>query len=182
MIMKKGLFLFLLLFYSLFSFASGKDSVVHYTIPDSLRAVSFMADITVKAVLSKKEVFTGIITDNVSLKLEADKNKRELVFSFPKTATVLAKGLQVKSGEKGELEFDYDWKPNKAYRLMITIATDSANNFMLYSGYIRLEGENDWKLMGTCKIEGTWKHNLQAASLFISRNKKHLDVSFGEVW
>ena len=182
MFMKKWLFLFLLLFYSLFSFASGKDSVIRYIIPDSLRAVSFMADVTVNAVLTKKEVFTGIRTDNVSLTLEADKNKRELVFSFPKTAAILATGLNVKSGERGELEFDYNWKLNKAYRLMITIAADSANNFMLYSGYIRLDGENDWKLMGTCKIEGNWKHNIQVATLFADKGKKHLDVSYGEVW
>jgi hypothetical protein len=39
---------------------------------------------------------------------------------------------------------------------LITSAGDSAENFMLYSGYIYFPGQNKWKLIGTCKITGEW--------------------------
>src|SRR6187431_2851981 len=152
---------FLLLFFSN-SFASNKDSLIYYPLPDSVKAVSFLVDISVGTITNKKGVFAGIKTDVVKLSLESDKKEREIVFEFPSSATVMANGLAVKV-EKGELSWKHAWEENKEYRLMIATASDSAGNFALYSGYIFLPNEKKWKLIGTCKISGQWNSLRQPA-------------------
>jgi hypothetical protein len=162
--------------------ASDRDSTVSYHLPDSIRAVQFMAEITVTAVTGKKESFTGIQTDIVKLSLEAEKNEREIVFEFPASATVMATGLQVDAGEKGELEFDYNWSVNETYKLLIAVATDSADNSSLYTGYVWLPKESKWKLIGTCKINGRWT-TLQNTSVFHTTGRKNkMAITTGQVW
>lgn len=62
--------------------ATDKDSTIYYNLPDSVKAVQFMAEINVQAITSKKEVFAGIKTDAVKLSLESDKMKKKLYLNF----------------------------------------------------------------------------------------------------
>jgi FKBP-type peptidyl-prolyl cis-trans isomerase FkpA len=159
-----------------------KDSTIYYPLPDSVKAVSFMAEINVAAINSKKEVFAGISTDMVKLSLEADKKEREVVFEFPETATVLVTGMNVDVEENNEMEWDYNWSVNETYKLLIAIATDSADNFALYSGYIFLPRENKWKLIGTCRINGQWKTIQQPRFFYTSDQRKSIIATAGQVW
>ena len=162
--------------------ATDKDSTIYYNLPDSVKAVQFMAEINVQAITSKKEVFAGIKTDAVKLSLESDKNEKEIVFEFPATAKVMATGSNVDADEKGEIEFNYNWSVNEMYKLLIAVATDSSENFSLYSGYVWLPKEVKWKLIGTCKIEGRW-NTLQSPATFFSIPKKgSIEANFGQVW
>jgi len=162
--------------------ATDKDSTIYYNLPDSVKAVQFMAEINVQAITSKKEVFAGIKTDAVKLSLESDKNEKEIVFEFPASAKVMATGINVDADEKGEIEFNYNWSVNEMYKLLIAVATDSAENFSLYSGYVWLPKEAKWKLIGTCKIEGRW-NTLQSPATFFSIPKKgSIEANFGQVW
>src|SRR6187455_1072561 len=163
--MKRFLTLVFTFFTFLNSFANNKDSLIYYPLPDSVKAVSFLVDISVGTINTKKEVFAGIKTDVVKLSLESDKKEREIVFEFPSSATVMANGLAIKV-EKGELSWKYAWEENKEYRLMIATANDSAGNFALYSGYIFLPNEKKWKLIGTCKISGQWNTIKQPAVFY----------------
>jgi len=169
----------LLIFFT--SSAFKKDSVIYYTLPDSVKAVSFLVDISVGTIATKKEVFAGIKTDVVKLSLESDKKEKEIVFEFPSSATVMADGLAVKV-EKDELSWKYAWEENKEYRLMIATANDSAGNFALYSGYIFLPNEKKWKLIGTCKISGQWNTIKQPAVFYSGVKKDPLQVRTDEVW
>ena len=99
-------FSFLLLTYFTSS-AFDKDSVIYYPLPDSVKAVSFLAEVSVGTITSKKELFAGIKTDVVKLSLESDKKEREIVFEFPSPSTVMANGLGVKI-EKGEVKIKED--------------------------------------------------------------------------
>jgi FKBP-type peptidyl-prolyl cis-trans isomerases 1 len=74
--------------------------------------------------------------------------------------------------DKDELEWEYDWNLNENYKLLLSIATDSAENFSLYSGYAWLPKEAQWKLLGTCKIEGRWS-GIKEPSLFYSNGSKN---------
>lgn len=160
--------------------------MVYYNLHDSVKAMQFMAEVNVKSENSKKELFAGIKTDVVKLSLESDKTGKEIVFEFPKSATVLAKGINVDAGENGELGLKYHWGVNESYRLLISIAVDSAENFSLYSAYAWLNLEKKWKLIGTCKISGTWK-TIQNPAIFFSQQKKggimvnFRDVSFQHI-
>ena len=167
--MKRFLTFNLLLLTFFTSAAYDKDSVVYYPLPDSVKAVSFLAEVSVGTIITKKEVFAGIKTDVVKLSLESEKKAKEVVFEFPSSATVMANGLAVKV-EKGELSWNYNWKENENYKLLIATASDSAGNFALYSGYIFLPKDKKWKLIGTCKILGQW-NTLKKPATFCSQHQ-----------
>ena len=171
----------LLAFTFLNSFANSKDSLIYYQLPDSVKAVSFLAEVSVGTITTKKEVFAGIKTDVVKLSLESDKKEREIVFEFPSSATVMANGLGVKA-EKGELSWNYNWMENENYKLLIATAIDSAENFALYSGYIFLPKEKKWKLIGTCKILGQWNTLKQPATFRSQIKNNSLQLNIHEAW
>jgi FKBP-type peptidyl-prolyl cis-trans isomerase len=176
--MKRALTFAVLLFIFFNSFANSKDSLINYPLPDTVKAVSFLA---VGTITTKKEVFAGIRTDVVKLSLETDKKEREIVFEFPSGATVMANGIGVKT-EKGELSWKYNWIENENYRLLIATASDSAGNFALYSGYIFLPKEKKWKLIGTCKILGQWNTLKQPAAFRSQIKTNSLPLTVNEAW
>ncbi len=163
------------------SVANDKDSVVYYPLPDSIKAVSFLAEVSVGTITTKKEIFAGISTDVVKLSLELDKKEKEVVFEFPSSATVMVNGLAVKV-EKGELSWNYNWMENENYKLLIATASDSAGNFALYSGYIFLPKEKKWKLIGTCKISGQWNTLKQPATFRSQVKNNPLQLNIHEAW
>ena len=171
----------LLTFTFLNSFANNKDSLIYYQLPDSVKAVSFLAEVSVGTITTKKEVFAGIKTDVVKLSLESDKKDKEIVFEFPSSASVVANGLGVKA-EKGELSWNYNWMENESYKLLIATASDSAGNFALYSGYIFLPNEKKWKLIGTCKILGQWNTLKQPATFRSQIKNNSLQLNIHEAW
>ena len=169
------------LFFAISSFANGKDSTIIYNLPDSVKAVSFLAEVSVGTITTKKEVFAGIKTDVVKLSLESDKKQREIVFEFPSAATTMVNGHGVKA-ERGELSWSYNWTENENYKLLIATASDSAGNFALYSGYIFLPQEKKWKLIGTCKILGQWNTLKQPAAFRLQVRNNSLQLNIHEAW
>lgn len=162
--------------------ATIKDSTIQYFLPDSVKAVQFLAEIKVQGINGNKELFTGIKTNQVKLMLESDKKGKEIVFEFPKSATIMAAGINTDVSEKGEIAFNYNWNINETYKLLLAVAADSAANFTLYSGYAWLPKENKWKLIGTCKIEGQW-NTIQNPAIFFSADKKgSLPTKVEQVW
>jgi FKBP-type peptidyl-prolyl cis-trans isomerase FkpA len=162
-------------------FANNKDSVQYLSLPDSVKAISFLADISVSSLTAKKETEAGIQTNMVKLFLETDKKQRKIEFEFPDNAKVMTTGIGVTS-EKGELNWAYNWSENENYKLMIAVASDSAGNFSLYSGYAFLPKENKWKLIGTCKIEGQWGTIKQPAIFFTKAKKSTTQLKISESW
>ena len=179
--MRRFLTFAFLVFTFLNSFANSKDSLIYYQLPDSVKAVSFLAEVSIGTITTKKEVFAGIKTDVVKLSLESDKKEREIVFEFPSSATVMANGLGVKI-EKGELSWNYNWMENENYKLLVATASDSAGNFALYSGYIFLPKEKKWKLIGTCKILGQWNTLKQPATFRSQIKNNSLQLNIHEAW
>lgn len=139
------------------------------TIPlyDSIKTTALLSEIRITNLHPRKENKAGIRIDDVTLFLEADKKEREIGFEFPETATVLASGVDVETG-KDELEWHYNWQLNHDYRLMLQTATDSAENFKLYSAYVWFTKDNKWKLIGTVKVNGTWGTIKSAATYEVS--------------
>jgi FKBP-type peptidyl-prolyl cis-trans isomerase FkpA len=162
--------------------ATGKDSTIFYSLPDTIKAVQFMGEISVTALTGSNEVFAGIKTELVKLSLESDKNERTVVFEFPNTANVIATGINTDASEKGEMEWKYNWNMNEPYRLLISSAVDSAADLSLYSAYIFLPNENKWKLIGSCKIIGR-SNTIQQPAFFYTTNKmKSMLATCWQVW
>ncbi len=180
--MKKMSILFLCLLAMKLTSASSADSVLLLNLPDSVKAVAVLANVKVTAINSKKELFAGIQTDVVKLRLESEKQKHSVVFEFPENSEVVATGIDIDATEKGEMEWSYHWNTNENYKLMIATASDSAENFSLYSGYIFLPKEAKWKLIGTCKIAGRWNTIQQPSATYSSGRKMPLTVEFGAAW
>ena len=147
-----------ILLIALFSYATNlfaQPGETFSTIPDSIKAVGVLKHFSIKSVHPRKENKIGIKADEVYLYIEAEKKEREVSMEFPESFTVVAKGTDVEA-DKDELEWQYNWNLNETYRLYIATATDSASNFILYSGYIYFPAENKWKLIGTVKQTGRW--------------------------
>ncbi len=159
--------------------AGGKDSTMYFDLPDTVKAVSLIADIRVGTVGSK-ESHAGIRTADVSLSLEWKKNEKEVGFHFPASATIVATGLDIKK-EKDELEWKFSWETGVTYKMLIVSSADSAGNFVLYSGYIFLPGHNKWKLIGTAKINGQWS-TIKSPARYYSDGKTAASISFQNVW
>ena len=176
-------FLLALILFTCFAQASGndKDSTIYYYLPDSVKAISFMADFSLSSLPTKNEAEVGIQTNLVKLFLESDKKERVVEFEFPSIAKVVATGIGVKS-KKNELYWSYNWSENENYKLMIAMAGDSAGNFALYTGYVFLPEEKKWKLIGTCKIEGTWG-TIRRPSIYSTAGKKSaMQMQVNESW
>jgi FKBP-type peptidyl-prolyl cis-trans isomerase FkpA len=164
--------------------AADKDSTVYYNLPDSVKAVQFMAEVGVHTYnYSGKRYFNaGIKTDVVSLSLTSYKKEKIIRFSFPAGSQIMAQGLIGKSNPKRQIDFSYTWELNTTYKLLIATASDSAENFSLYSGYVFLTKENKWKLIGTCKINGRW-NTIEQPSVFYSNSWENIaSVTIGQVW
>ena len=183
--MKRSLTFTFLLFICLYSSAHNKDSLIYYPLPDTEKAISFMADITVNDFMKRKYCAAGIKTEAVTLLLE--KYPIGFVISFKANTfsqVPVAKGLNVRDPNiKFEsLDFTYNWKIGETYRLLIAQATDSVGNFSLYSGYVFLPKENKWKLIGTMKIKDKWNSIQSPAVFFGGRKKQTISITTGQVW
>jgi FKBP-type peptidyl-prolyl cis-trans isomerase FkpA len=162
-------------------YASGKDSLKTYSLPDSMKANAVLAHVNFSKVHERKESEAGIQLGGVKLSLESGKKEKSVVFSFPKNSKIVAMGTDVEKEGKDELEWEFNWKLNESYQLYIATASDSAQNFTLYTGYIYLNTESKWKLIGTCKIEGHWG-SLKSVSTFSEGKKDQYTVSFNQLW
>lgn len=164
-----------------FILSSGGQTVQQYTIPDSLKAVQFLAEFSVISVKNKKEASVGIKTDIVTLSIDADKKEKEISFEFLQNSKVITTGTSVEN-DNDELEWKYNWGLTEKYKLLLSIAQDSADNFLLYSGYAFLPKENKWKLIGTCKVEGRWSSIQQPAAFYTTGKKNAVNAIFSQVW
>ncbi len=148
-------------------------------LPDTVEAIALLGEFTISEE-AKKDGSVGISTDLVRLKMEKEGKERSFEFEFPADAKLVASGENVES-DNGELEWIYDWKTGEPYDLMVQVAADSAGNFILYSGYVRLIKENKWKLLGTCRIDGR-RSNLKQPTQFHSTGKRSSMVFRSETW
>jgi FKBP-type peptidyl-prolyl cis-trans isomerase FkpA len=173
----------ILLFFSITSFAQIKDSIIYYSLPDSVKVVSFLAEIKINS-YSKKMLFsTGIVADSVSLAIQNFDGKIQISFDGPAALKNKITGLHVEQNIKfGEMMFKYNWNIGESYKLLISQAADSADNFSLYSGYFFSPKENKWKLIGTMKIEGRSKTLQNLKLYYVNVKSKNVSVSVGQVW
>lgn len=180
--MKRLIFLLLIAGISFSVTAAEKDSVVYYHLPDSVKAVSFLAEINVQPNNSKKFMYAGIKTDVVELALVDYKGKRRIQFSVPDKPRVVATGEKVDVWLKGAFSFNYNWSADKTYKLLIAVATDSAENFSIYSGYAWLPELDKWKLIGSCRISGRWTTIQKPASFTRKHSATTGTATMAQVW
>jgi hypothetical protein len=180
--MKKHLIICLLLCSSTITNATVKDSTIVYNLPDSVKAVQFMAEIKITKLNNPKRFSAGIRTNLGSVFFYADKDRRGVSFQMHEFSRIIATGQGVKGINYGRFIFDYKWQIDKTYKLMVSMASDSADNICIYSAYIFLPDVNKWKLIGSRK-NPFMVNKLETPTIFLKAYKKSTgNITTGEVW
>jgi len=126
-----------------------------FTIPDSIKATGYYADVNMAATDKTYPIIHGIRANGATLDFSNNKKNRTIKFSFTgKKRKTVSTGTGVTVNRKG-FSWKYEWKPGEPYSLLIMTAGDSASHTTIYSGYIFLPVEKKWKLIGTCSFKDT---------------------------
>jgi FKBP-type peptidyl-prolyl cis-trans isomerase FkpA len=130
-----------------------------YTIPDSISAVTYYAEIKIAdSSLSKnysKNKISGITANEATVGLAENKGQKLIHFYFfDKHWPDAAFGKDVYKYSNG-FAFNYNWQYGESYPLVIAMASDSAAHQTLCSGYIFLPKEKKWKLLATKSYDDT---------------------------
>jgi len=179
----KRILVLILLLVSIASSAQIKDSVINYVLPDSVKTISFMADIIVHPTEEKQYWRAGIKVDGASLFLTNYRGRTSFWFHADAELNQISRGLNTGFDLKNfDVTFSYPWNVNDTCRLLIAQATDSAANFSLYSGYIFLPKEKKWKWMGTGKIMGRWNSIQKPSIVYYYKKKNPVSINELQVW
>ena len=175
--------LFIFLSTELVAQSQSNPLVTEYPQADSVEISHLLANVSVGNFQSRKPVKAGLRSSLGTLSLNASGQQKSVAFSFPVGAQVVAKGLNVQESGRGELSWNFAWKPNTTYQLMLIVAlSDTTAKNMLYSGYLFLPDENKWKLIGSCLIDGQ-RTTLKNPATFTSvNNKADSAAQFSAVW
>ena len=141
-----------------------------YMVPDSVKAMGFITDVTISNKNKSNKIFAFLqLNNNYTFGLVKNKNKKELQWYFS-NAPQLKEKMQ---------SAPFDWEYGKTYSLLIMIASDSAKNTSICSGYIHLKSEHTWKLVHTQSFNtANSVHTIFAAS----NSKDHDAVQFNNRW
>jgi FKBP-type peptidyl-prolyl cis-trans isomerase FkpA len=132
-----------------------KRAAAMYTLPDSIKATGYYAEVKIAANGNMYPKIPGIAANRVTIGFGNHKNNRTVEFFFSgKKGKTAATGVDVSANRK-RFTWKYDWKPGETYPLLITSAMDSASHTTMYSGYIFLPGEKKWKLIASCSFNDT---------------------------
>lgn len=119
---------------------------------DSVKAAGFYSQLQFR----KPEKTASIGAGPVFLTISQQSRNRGILMQFPKGGIVLAKGSDVEPQGRKMLYFPSKVQVDSTYRFYLATASDSAENFTLYSGYAFLPELGKWKLIGTVKLQGHW--------------------------
>ncbi|NOT91411.1 FKBP-type peptidyl-prolyl cis-trans isomerase [Ferruginibacter sp.] len=168
--MKKLLLFFFSVIFCLPVLAQNKQRQGFYTIPDSAKATGFITDVIM---LNKKDAKRMGALINVNnqffLGLSKHKNKKQItrLFNEYRRLQIVPKGMP------------YNWEDNKTYKLLVLIASDSATNSSICSGYIYLPDENKWKLVESKTFKSLYNIHMVLAE---SSDNKNYATTFSNRW
>jgi FKBP-type peptidyl-prolyl cis-trans isomerase len=141
-----------------------------YTVPDSIKATGFITDVTVINKKDPKRIGAYIkVNSRFFSGLAKNKTKKQISWYFRVRQ-------QLKEMMQG---WDYDWKYNETYKLLVMTASDSASNSSIWSGYVFLPDEKKWKLLATQTFNDT--SSIKNSSAVNIDNKKY-SATFSNRW
>lgn len=176
--------LFLFLFFVSFrSFANFRDSLIVYPMPDSVKAIQVITEVSVQSPEAKKWFNLSLRTDIASITMFGKGKNRGFYFIVNAPLNNLQRGLNNGFDLKGhEIIFKYDWQVGESYKLLISQATDSASGLTVCSGYVFLPREGKWKFIGSGTLN-KWHPSLLNPSLrFTCHKKQNLLFRQGPAW
>lgn len=147
--MKYIAIILLLLSHCVAGFCQNNKSVGVYEVPDSIKAIGYYGEVSFAGGKISNKTRPGISVNNATLSLDKNEGQKNIRFLFSgKTRNDISFGSGVYQLGRGNA-WNYDWKENETYPLLIVTAADSASHLTIYSGYIYLPAEKKWKLIST---------------------------------
>lgn len=148
--------------FSLVAHADDSDSTIRYDLPDSVKAVQFIADVNIKNPGTSKGDLGGIQTDIVKLYFTGSGSNKTVAFLTP----------------KGVSSILYNWKENTDYKLLLSTAVDSAGDYSIYTGYIWLPEQRKWKMVGSHRVSDRGYTMTQPSAFYETSSS----IAFTNVW
>ncbi len=143
----------LILFLSLFGMNAFCQNLGLYIVPDSIKATGFYAEVKISESKGRDRIAANSASMHISYN-NGQKIVKFRIFQNENPRDVV--GKDVYPHERGmSRAWNYDWKYNETYPLLILVASDSAKRKALYSGYIFLPDEKKWKLISTLSYGDT---------------------------
>jgi FKBP-type peptidyl-prolyl cis-trans isomerase FkpA len=173
--MQRFLFICIVLIINSKLIASPKDTTNYYKLPDSIKAVKFTTVITLHNINPNKN-FRLSVDGGGGIIFDQRNKKRRILFTGSERSTPLSSGTDVRNIGLGAFNFNYAWKENTPYKILISIASDSASQTFISSGYIFLPEENKWKFLG-CRREAFSGNSIKGYG-FYTRKKKYAVSTF----
>jgi FKBP-type peptidyl-prolyl cis-trans isomerase len=124
----------------------------------------------------------GMTTSQSKLYFNLGKKKTSIVFEVPNASSLLTSGIKTRVISKNSVAWDFDAKKESQYKLYIANASDSAQNFMVYSGYIYFPELNKWKLIASFKIKESNETIITATTFNTFSTASTLDDIFIDCW
>ncbi|MBK9533514.1 MAG: FKBP-type peptidyl-prolyl cis-trans isomerase [Chitinophagaceae bacterium] len=152
--MKYSIILLLLHYICIDGFCQNNRSA-GFTIPDSIKATGYYAEVNIAANGKINRMIPGIRANGTTIGFGNNKKNKSVEFFFTgKKRKAVSTGTDVTVNRKG-FSWKYEWKPGETYPLLIMSASDSASHTTIFSGYIFLPADKKWKLIATCSYEDT---------------------------
>lgn len=169
---------------SLFSLiVSGqKLDQVSLSVNTTIKQIGLISNVNIDALSNVNNGQIGISTSQSALYYKFKKGSGKIIFEVPGASELLATGLNTKTRSKNKVEWNFDAQQENQYKLYIATASDSANNFILFSGYIYFPTLNKWKLIASFKINGTTE-SISNTNTFKSPNVvTNIEALFTDIW
>ena len=179
--MRKSLILIISFISSLASF-SQTTKINSFNLPDSVKAISLLTTVIPTIEDNESKASIGIQTSEASLLFVNDHKKKSVMFSVPFADNLVAKGVGTMTNSNSSISWPFDWDSKETYKLYITTASDSASNFILYSGYVYFPITNKWKLIGSYQINGQWSGIKNSSVYFKAQKSSWSDAVFASSW
>jgi len=146
------------------------------------KQIGLISNINLGKIVATHNGQIGIKTTQSFLSYKFKKRKGKIIFEVPNASELLTTGLNTKDRSKNRVEWNFDAQQENQYKLYIATASDSAKNFIVYSGYIYFPTSNKWKLIASFKINGSTE-SISAASLLKSASfSTNVDELFTDIW
>lgn len=159
------------------AFSQDSNSKDLYTVPDSIKATGFYAEVKISDSKRSTKKIAGIVADKAVVSLGYSNGQKVIHFNFTgKAKKDVGYGKNVYPIGKGN-GWNYDWKDNETYPLLVLTASDSSTHKTLYSGYIFLPEEKKWKLIAARKYDDT-----TGVKYISTQGNKRYVATYGNRW
>ncbi|MFM1930376.1 MAG: hypothetical protein RL387_1704 [Bacteroidota bacterium] len=146
------------------------------------KQIGLITSLNISSIETGQKGTIGISTSQSKLYLTFKKNKSKIIFEVPNANELLSTGLNTKTASNTKVEWNFDATQEKQYKLYIANTSDSAKNYIIYSGYLYFPTLNKWKLIASFKVNGTSETIVSANSFKSSSTEIKLDELFTDTW